>query len=581
MRRFKTQAFLILLLMLLAGLLRFSHLGVKPFWGDEVYSAVRLSGHSFAEARQRLSAADPLPTAAWLAPMHPVAGLDPSATVRALAVEAPEHPPLYYLLAGQWGQWRGGEPAQLRELSALFGLLLIPAGAALAWELWHSPTTSLLCAAVLAVSPFHVLYAQEVREYSLWAGLIAATSWALLRALRRRQALDWATYGLLASALLYTHFFSLPLLITQVVLLPFGTSPSRPRPWQPLFFTTALVLVAFLPWLWMASRGTVMRSGGNLWTQTSLDPGLLMWNWGLNLSRLWLDLDPTGRLLPGNGPGVGGLRLLAVCAGILACGLALAHQLRMSTDERRRLPALLLIALLMGSVLPLIAADLLLGGSRSAIARYPVGGYLAVQLAMVGSLGALLHHRRRAMRLLAFGLLGFWLMLSLGSSLAGLAAPTWWSKQGSYDQHRVAALINRYPHPVVMGDGHWPRLLSLSQSLRSDVRLLMLPPLQETVQKKVLDPLVFERQGQSPVFLYRPSPERIRAIRALTGRETCELYRSPVLFPYLPHVDRHSRLWLVALAPQGGSCHEVMPSANSLDSLERSLPRKMIPRVQP
>lgn len=44
--------------------------------------------------------------------------------------------------------------------------------------------------ALIAVSPFHVLYAQEAREYSLWTVTILLSSAALLRAMRVKTKLS-------------------------------------------------------------------------------------------------------------------------------------------------------------------------------------------------------------------------------------------------------------------------------------------------------------------------------------------------------------------------------------------------------
>ena len=127
-------------------------------------------------------------------------------------------------------------------------------------------------------------------------------------------------------------------------------------------------------------------------------------------------------------------------------------------------------------------------------------------------------------------------VVSLHSSLSAVAAPTWWSKQGSFDQHRIARLINGYPRPLVLGDDQWPRLLSLRSSLRSDARLERLPARPSSTVALPVD---------QPVLLYRPSPEWLASLRHSSGRATCLLEQSPPRFPYLPHVDQYATIWVV------------------------------------
>lgn len=522
----------LVLVAVLGCVLRLSHLPVKLFGGDEIYSALRIAGSSFERVRTELADGQPHPLAAWQAHLELRPGSSSRDTVQALAAEAPEHPPLFYLLARRWLVWFGPSLGSRRLLPALFSLALLPAMAALAWELWHRRRTSLLVAALVAVCPLHVLYAKEVREYSLWTTLIAVSSWLLLRALRRGGARDWLAYGLALVAMLYSQLFALGL------LLSFSALPLLPRwrpAWRPLLLTHVAALLAYSPWLWAASGGAMLRQGSNLWTADTLSLPLLGWNWGLNVSRLWLDLDPGGRLISGDGPGAALLRGSAVGLGALAVVLAFAWLLRQ--PDRR--PAVLLLALLAGSVLPLISADLLLGGSRSAIARYPMPGYLAVQLCLAAA-ASQLWQQRRALALMGTSVV---LLLSLQSSLRALDAPTWWTKQGSIDQRPMAAAIDRFPHPLVVSEGYLPRLLSLSANLHSDASILVLPAAGSSAAAWS----ALQARGDRPVLLYRPSDAVLRQL----PQPPTPLLRTPSRYPYLPAVDGHTRLWLMQLSAAG------------------------------
>jgi hypothetical protein len=76
-----------------------------------------------------------------------------------------QHPPLYYTLLHYW-LWLGDSAALVRTFSAIIGALTIPLIYLLGRRLagWQ---VGLLAALILAVSPFHVRFAQETRMYTL------------------------------------------------------------------------------------------------------------------------------------------------------------------------------------------------------------------------------------------------------------------------------------------------------------------------------------------------------------------------------------------------------------------------------
>lgn len=528
----------LLLILALAAVLRLSHLELKVLSGDEIYSALRLSGNSMARVARELGDGQAHAVQEWQAQLQHQPGSSAADTVRSLAAEAPEHPPLFYLTARAWQRQSTALPRELRLLPALYGIALIPAVALLAWELWRSPAATILSAALVSVCPLHVLYAQELREYSLWSTLTPLAAWLLLRALRLGRRSDWIRYGLVLTLLLYAQVLSLGLLVAFSLLPLLGTWRRR---LPALLLTHAGALIAFSPWIWVATQGEMLRRGSNIWTASSLPLPLLSWNWGLNLTRLWLDLDPGGRILSGDAPVQNGLRALAVFGAVSGTLLAWAWILR----QQDRRPAALLLALLLGSVLPLIVADLVLGGSRSSVPRYPQPGYLAVQLTVAGALAHLWMQRR----FLGLTITALILAVGLHSSLNLLGSPFWWNKLGSIDQGQLAREANRWPEAVVIAEGYLPRMLSLSTQLRGDAALQVLPG--ERVSGAAVP------VGR-PLLLYRPSEAWLQQLKerlSSDGRPPAfrELVRTPSRYPYVPSVDRHTRLWLVHVERSTGA----------------------------
>src|SRR5262249_29902742 len=133
----------------------------------------------------------------------------------ATATSVDIHPPLYYWLLSVWAVPFGQGEVALRGFSVLLGTLMV-------WATWGvgrmltGPAVGLAAAALLAISPLAVQYSQEVRM-SAGAGLLPVASGcaglALLHALldeaasRRRILVLSLSYGLLAAALLYTHYY--------------------------------------------------------------------------------------------------------------------------------------------------------------------------------------------------------------------------------------------------------------------------------------------------------------------------------------------------------------------------------------
>ena len=520
----------LLLILALAAVLRLSHLELKVLSGDEIYSALRLSGNSMARVARELGDGQAHPVQEWQAQLQHQPGSSAADTVRSLAAEAPEHPPLFYLTARAWQRQSTAPPRELRLLPALYGIALIPAVALLAWELWRSPAATILSAAMVSISPFHVLYAQELREYSLWSSLTPLAAWLLLRALRLGRRSDWIRYGLALTLLLYAQVLSLGLLVA-FSLLPLLATWRRRLP--ALLLTHVGALIAFTPWIWVATQGEMLRRGSNIWTASSLPFPLLSWNWGLNLTRLWLDLDPGGRILSGDAPVQNGLRALAVFAVVTGTLLSWAWILR----QQDRRPAVLMLAMLLSSVLPLIVADLVLGGSRSSVPRYPQPGYLAVQLTVAGAISHLLATRR----FLGLTIAALIVTIGLYSSLNLLRSPFWWNKLGSIDQGQLAQEANRWPRPVVISEGYLPRMLSLSTQLRDDAVLQVLPGAMASSAAV---------QAGRPLLLYRPSETWLLQLKGTLATDSRppsfrELVRTPSRYPYVPSVDRHTQLWLV------------------------------------
>jgi hypothetical protein len=145
----RATPFVLLAITVLGGALRFHEIGSKGLWLDEAFSV-------------------------WL-------GWQPVGEILGWLVRIDQHPPLYYLLLHFWIAM-GDSAAAVRGLSALCGTLTIPVMYLLGRRL-SDDTAGLLAALILAVSPFHVRFAQEARMYTVLTLNASLALYALARLL--------------------------------------------------------------------------------------------------------------------------------------------------------------------------------------------------------------------------------------------------------------------------------------------------------------------------------------------------------------------------------------------------------------
>ena len=168
-------------------------------------------------------------------------------------------PPLYHFLLHLWDLWVPDSEFWLRLPSALFGAAVVPLSYFAASRLYDR-RTGLLAAALAALSPTLVYYAQELRMYSLMALeflllLYLFTALALEQPARRRRGL-WTALFLVEVASLYTHYFAIPFLVWLAVVA--GLVLLATRRWCALGAWLAVQVasaIAFIPWLFLIRSG--------------------------------------------------------------------------------------------------------------------------------------------------------------------------------------------------------------------------------------------------------------------------------------------------------------------------------------
>lgn len=425
-------------------------------------------------------------------------GRSVGATIAGLARDEPQHPPLYYALARLWGGLYGDAGVAqaglwLRWLGVGFGVLSLVAMAWLARELFEDRGARAIAVALFAVSPLFVLYAKEAREYALFAGLVAASSAALLVARRASSGRAWAGYALLTAAGLYTSFNMVTVIAAHgAFVLARERRPSRELGAFSLALGGAALL--FAPWAWRLVARYGAFEASMAWSRDIVVPRAeLLEVFALNLSRPLLDTGADGI----DGAGVA----LAVSIALVALGGGLVSLRRAPRESTA-----LIVALLVVPAAALLVPDLIGGGIRSMSARYLVPCHVAVVLAAAHGLGASRGPWPRARSLAAVAVVVF----GLASAIAISRAKTPWTKGVSRSLPEVARALDAGPPPLLVAnrERHHPgNVLALTSMVRDRTRLQLLG----TVEDYAL------ADHDGAVYLFSPSPRFVDELEASAG----------------------------------------------------------------
>lgn len=210
---FFRDAIILFLLIILGAILRFHHIGLRPFWLDEansvnmvysgwgeLYQEIILTGNSFA----------------------------------------------YIYILKAWALFFGDSETALRSLSVIAGLASIPVIYFLARRLFDN-SAALWAAFLLSVNYYAVFYSIQARPYSLiiLISIISCYYYVkLLEPSRPASGLDVSLYIIFTALNLYLHPWCFLLLAAQGIYL-FFSRPLKVR----IFIFQSIILVLAIPWL--------------------------------------------------------------------------------------------------------------------------------------------------------------------------------------------------------------------------------------------------------------------------------------------------------------------------------------------
>ena len=461
--------FLVIVVLILGIFFRFVNLNQKVYWGDEAYSSSRISGYTTEEIVQTLYTGREISVEELQKYQRPNSDKSWTDTLNVIATEAPHHPPLYFLMARFWEQAFGFSMAVKRTFPALISLLTFPCLYWLCLELFSSSLTAWIAIALVAVSPIHLLYAQEVREYSLWTVTVLLSSASLLYAMRVKTKSSWIIYALTLVLAFYSYLFSGLVAVGQGIYVLFIERLRWSKTLKSYLLAATVSLLFFLPWLIIFFANESEVSSGWAWVVKDLSPLNFYQRWVTNLVRGFFDVQ-WGNHDPFDVPfGYDQPTAYLIVPIVFLVAYAIYFLFR-NTPKQIWLFVLLLMV---STSLPLVLPDVISGGRRSTIPRYQLPSYLGIQLAVsyllstkLSSISASLWHQK-LWRLITVAL------ISCGVISCGFIAQstTWWTKYTDYYNADVARVINQSTSPLLCSDSSPNRILAISHLLDPNVRI--------------------------------------------------------------------------------------------------------------
>jgi uncharacterized membrane protein len=549
---FKTQdcikivRFFAVLFCVLGIVFRTTNLDLKPFWEDEIYTLLRVSGITEAQVKDlildRVISRDDVvsylnvPKYGWT---------DSLSAMK----KVPEHAPAYFFGLKGWLNIFPTTIANIRFFSVFLSCLSLPLFYWLGRELFHSSMVGWCTLGFASVSPILLEYAQESRPYSLWIIAILGSTIALVRAWRcetQKRNNNWIAYTLLIATSFYIHLLTFLLIWTHGAILivngifKYFRHFYLTREWIPFFailskkefrnflaWLTSIVVSIFLalPWLIVVVQNHSVVSGRTGWIG-QLNPTLS--KLFINSLRMYSEvLFPRHLLLRDYFP------LLLVF--ILSLGILLISYIFKKTNQSvsKYWAAIALLALVATPRISLLVADLSLGGGRSTLSRYAMISLIATVTILGAAFGLWLeqtHHPKRYV----LGLVSMISVWSISIYFCGVTTQElFWMDKGDKWIIPVEQKLGADPQAILVLDNDTYRsaqYLSLLYSLQFDQNAIFFNA-DNVANSDLWSELDLD---QKSLLLVNPSPKLQDSAQAIRQQRLGNSLSSELDIYYLP-----------------------------------------------
>ncbi|MGB7708609.1 MAG: glycosyltransferase family 39 protein [Microcoleus sp.] len=509
----KWLRFLIVVVLIIGIFFRFANLDRKFYWIDETYTSLRVSGYTEAEMLKQISYQQITSPSDLQKYQQINSEKTLTDTLNSLATEDPQHPPLYYILARYWAQWFGSSVTAMRSLAAVISLLVFPSIYWLAWELFESANVAWMAIAIFAISPYHILFSQEARQYSLWTVTTILSTAALLRSMRATDAnqnpiwlvYHWTIYAIMTTLGFYTHLLFVCVAAAHAIYVAVIANWRDVKTFIAYYVAALLALIAFMPSLVNVVENFNQIRSTTVWAQqTNLLRLVTRWVGAVSIAFFDFGIDGTASATQ--------LALLIPLSIIILALVGSAiYFLCQHTPKRVWLLILLTIAT---TALFLAVPDIMKGGRRSTNPRYLVPCYVGIQLAVAYLLSVKISSNFANFKQQRLWKTAIVALFSAGIISAGMSsqADSWWNKGSGWlrAELEVASAVNQASKPLIVSDANIAYIMPLSYRLEPKVKLLIEPRCYTSCYKNRDLALAKPKipripNGFSEVFLYKPS----------------------------------------------------------------------------
>ena len=487
--------FFLILLVAISIFLRFTDLSHKVYWVDEVFTSLRISGYSENDVSQKLFSGSLLSPSELKKYQYPALEKSAFDTIQGLAENEPQNTPLYFIILRFWTQLFGNSIQVIRSCSAFFSVLTIPAIYWLCRELFESVSVSYFAIALISVSPFYLLYAQEARSYSLWGLTIVLSNAALLMALRVNKKISWALYSLTLIIGFYTFLYSVFIAFGQGIYVIFQEKFNLNKTVKLYLLSLGFAIIAFIPWLNIIITHKQAVLNYTRWQDGRIGFLELVSTLISHLGHLFIDFDINADINIFSYWLYQGINYSIVVLIIYAVYFLICR-----TETKIYL---FILSLILPTGLGIILLDLIQGKHTAAVARYFVPCYLGINLAVAylidkQLISGISQQVRKVWKLVII----FLISLSFLSCINILQAETWWNKSDGYIP-QIGRLINKSENPLVINEGDF-LLISLSYYLKDNAKIMVVDA------KNGINQLP---AGFSDYFVFNSSTELIKILR--------------------------------------------------------------------
>ncbi|MCW5312928.1 hypothetical protein GTQ43_03405 [Nostoc sp. KVJ3] len=462
--------FLIVVLLLVGIFFRFFNLDRKVYWHDETFTSLRISGYTANEVRQQIFNGRIITKESFA--KFQISNIEKGLidTINSLETEDPQHPPLYYLIARFWVGIFGNSVTVIRSLSAFISLLIFPSIYWLCRELFKASVwVSEVAIALMAISPIHLVYAQEAREYILWIVTILLCSASLLRALRleskgKAHILNWGIYTVTLALTFYTFLLSGFVAIAHGIYVIATAKFRLTGTVKAYLFASLAGFLAFTPWILVLIDNSLQFASSTDWAKMQFPLEILIKSWLLQLSRIFIDLN------------FGFENTFSYIITPIFLSF-IGYSIYFLCQRTNYKIWFFIVTLIVIPALPLVLPDLIFGGIRSLSERYLLPSYLGIQLAVTYLIATQLNNESLIRRRIGQTIMGLIIICGLVSYGVNSQAETWWSKVISYGNPQIAKIINQATHPLLISDDlgiNYGNIFSLSYLLQSKVQFQLI-----------------------------------------------------------------------------------------------------------